>query len=109
MSLLKNLFGASKTKEQIQSIIEGGQYHVIDVRTPAEFSGGAIQASNNIPLNKIKDNLSHIKSLELPIILCCASGIRSGQATTILKKEGIEEAYNGGSWKSVHKLINATD
>lgn len=36
------------------------------------------------------------------IITCCASGMRSGRAATILNKAGLE-AYNGGAWSTVEK------
>jgi len=36
-----------------------------------------------------------------PIVFCCASGMRSGSAASMLKREGIE-AYNGGSWVNLN-------
>jgi len=35
-----------------------------------------------------------------PIVLCCASGGRSGQATIYLKSLGID-CENGGSWMAI--------
>jgi len=35
-----------------------------------------------------------------PVILCCASGIRSANATATLKKAGVD-AINGGGWRSL--------
>jgi rhodanese-related sulfurtransferase len=76
---------------------------IIDVRTPAEFRGGNVKGSINIPLNEIPDKLEEIKKMDAPILLCCASGNRSGQATTFLKRNGIE-CENGGSWLDVEYL-----
>ncbi|MEZ4928626.1 MAG: rhodanese-like domain-containing protein [Chitinophagales bacterium] len=39
-----------------------------------------------------------------PVILCCASGARSGQATSILKSKGID-AVNAGAWQNVANLM----
>ena len=72
---------------------------IIDVRTPQEFFGGNTPGSINIPLNEIRESLDEIKSLQ-PIIFCCASGNRSGQATAYAKSLGIE-CENGGSWIQV--------
>lgn len=73
---------------------------VIDVRTPGEFSSGHLGESINIPLQEIDMRLDEIKAIKTPIILCCASGGRSGQATAYLKNQGID-CKNGGSWHDV--------
>ncbi len=73
---------------------------IIDVRSPEEYKSGHLTNSKNIPLQEIKDHVNEIKSFTQPLILCCASGNRSGQATTFLKSQGIE-CRNGGSWMDV--------
>lgn len=74
---------------------------IVDVRTPSEFSGGNVSGSINIPLQEVQQRLDEIKSLPQPIILCCASGNRSGQATAFLKSVGVD-CENGGSWLDVN-------
>lgn len=74
---------------------------IIDVRTPSEFMGGHVAGSINIPLQEIQQRVEEIKAMHKPIVLCCASGNRSGQATQFLKNQGIE-CENGGSWLSVN-------
>jgi phage shock protein E len=73
---------------------------IIDVRTIEEFDGGHLQDSINIPLHEIPHRISEIKKMEPPLILCCASGNRSGQAALYLKSIGID-CSNGGSWLDV--------
>ena len=74
---------------------------IIDVRTPGEFMGGNVAGSVNIPLNEIPQRLNEIKEMPQPIVLCCASGARSGQATGFLNSNGIK-CENGGSWLEVN-------
>ena len=74
---------------------------IIDVRTPQEFMGGNVVGSINIPLNEITERVDEIKSMTQPIVLCCASGMRSSQATGFLKSHGID-CENGGSWLDVN-------
>lgn len=74
---------------------------IIDVRTPGEFSGGNVGGSLNIPLGEIQQRLEEIKQLKQPIVLCCASGNRSGQAAAFLAGNGVE-CENGGSWMDVN-------
>ncbi|PWT78258.1 MAG: rhodanese-like domain-containing protein [Bacteroidetes bacterium] len=78
---------------------------IIDVRTPGEFMEGYVAGSINIPLDEIRDRVNEIKQMKQPIILCCASGNRSGQATAFLQSAGIE-CQNGGSWLKVYYLMN---
>ena len=74
---------------------------IIDVRTRAEYSGGHVNGSINIPLQEIMNHLDEIKGMEQPIIFCCASGGRSGQATNYFKSIGVN-CENGGSWLDVN-------
>jgi rhodanese-related sulfurtransferase len=86
---------------KIQEIIANNEGTIIDVRTPEEFMGGNVVGSINIPLQLIDKQIDEIKKMAMPIILCCASGGRSGMATQYLTKNGIECA-NGGSWLDVN-------
>lgn len=74
---------------------------IIDVRTPGEFMGGHVSGSINIPLQLIPERVEEIRSMKQPIVLCCASGGRSGQATAFLRGHGIN-CENGGSWMDVN-------
>jgi phage shock protein E len=78
---------------------------IIDVRTPNEYDQGRILQSVNIPVDKIRANFERIKSMNRPVVLCCASGSRSGQACRELKAMGLKEVYNGGSWESVLRAM----
>jgi len=77
---------------------------VIDVRTKAEFSQGCIPGSKNIPLQVISSQITTIKKLNKPIIVCCASGMRSASAASILNSNGIE-TVNGGGWLSLRSKL----
>lgn len=90
--MFKNLF---KKTDYVQLFKDGAV--VIDVRSPKEYAGGAIPGSENIPLGSIPSKTKQIKSLEVPVIVVCASGMRSGTAKAQLKAAGVD-AYNGGPW-----------
>jgi phage shock protein E len=61
----------------IEKIIKDNQGTVVDVRSYAEFIGGHVVGSINIALNEIPEKIEEIKKLQMPLILCCASGNRS--------------------------------
>lgn len=84
----------------VEKLVKTGTATIIDVRTPGEFMGGHVAGSINIPLQEIPDRLDELQKME-NIILCCASGNRSGQAAMYLQQNGIA-CQNGGSWMDVN-------
>ncbi len=100
---IKNLFGLG-TKVNYAQLVKNGAA-IIDVRTKAEFQGGHIKGSLNIPLDTIPNQLSKLDK-EKTIIICCASGMRSAQAKSILKANGYTEVYNGGGWTGLQNKIS---
>jgi phage shock protein E len=101
-------FNLFKTKDNsaMEAVIKNEQTVIIDVRTRGEFMGGHVADSLNIPLDELTENVQKIKKMNKPIVLCCASGNRSGQATRYLKEQGLENVHNGGSWTDVNHLKN---
>ena len=98
MNFLGRLFGADSAAclENIDNAL------IVDVRTPREYAAGHVRDSINIPLDKIGNSVVKLEKAGQPIVLCCASGARSGRATQLLKNRGIE-CCNGGSWLSVNQ------
>jgi rhodanese-related sulfurtransferase len=89
----------------LEKIILERKGTIVDVRTPSEFLGGHVEGSINIPLQDFPRKMNELKSLKQPLILCCASGGRSGQATYLLQKEEIE-CFNAGSWLDVQFYLS---
>ena len=102
LKFLKKIFGKSLTTDFKQLKNDGAV--IVDVRSIAEFKQGHIKGSLNIPVDTLQNNLAGLKS-KRAVITCCASGMRSRMAVTILKKNGIENAYNGGAWTSLQDKI----
>jgi phage shock protein E len=100
---LLNMLGLGNKTESVKEFIDKGAV-IVDVRTSGEFQGGHIKGSKNIPLNTIGNQIESIKKMNKPVIACCASGMRSAQATSILKSNGID-AINGGGWSSLKSKL----
>lgn len=90
----------------IKEIINQESTTIVDVRTPGEFMGGHVANSINIPLDEVPDRIDEFKGLSKPIVVCCLSGGRSGQAEAFLKANGVDEIYNGGGWMQVNGALN---
>jgi phage shock protein E len=91
---------------EIRDIVKNKQGTVVDVRTPAEFMGGHVAGSVNIPLQEISNRIAELEALTKPILLCCASGNRSGQAEYFLRSRGMDDVYNAGSWLDVNFFLS---
>ncbi len=102
INFIKKILGAKSA--DYNTLIENGA-QIIDVRTPAEFSNGNIRNSTNIPLQNLTAEMKKL-DLKKPVITCCASGMRSASAKSILKQNGFD-AYNGGGWISLERKINS--
>ena len=85
----------------LEKIIKEANCTIVDVRSHEEFMGGHVANSINIPLQTIPERIAELKGLNAPLILCCASGNRSGQAQYFLSQQGID-CHNGGSWLNVN-------
>jgi phage shock protein E len=99
-SFLKKLFAGNA--DELRSFLERGAV-VVDVRTPNEFGGGNFKGSKNIPVNLISSRVAEIKKWNKPVIVCCASGMRSGMAKSTLQANGIE-VINAGAWTKLTRL-----
>lgn len=74
----------------------------VDVRSPQEFEQAHAPGTVNIPLQQLGARLAEIPT-SAPVVVCCASGTRSGMARMLLKKNGFDAVYNAGPWT---KLID---
>ena len=103
LNTLKQLFGFGPKTDYTELLSQGAI--IVDVRTKAEFSGGHIKGSTNIPVNALSHNLKKFKNKNTPIITCCASGMRSASAKSFLQSNGYTQVYNGGSWQRLQNKI----
>ena len=91
--------------EDILSLKAAGA-QMIDVRTPAEFARGHVAGSLNIPLDELPARLDEVAAGR-PILVCCASGARSGQAKQFLERAGYPQVYNAGPWTRLNEETQA--
>ena len=103
INILKNLFGLGP-KVNFADLVKQGAI-IVDVRSKGEYTGGHVKGSINISVATLSNNLSKLKDKNQSIITCCASGMRSASAKSILKSNGFTKVYNGGGWSSLQNKI----
>lgn len=95
MSLFSRLFSSPDYSSLIASGVP-----IIDVRTPGEFDTAALPGSINSPLQGLEAASATLDKTQ-PIIVVCASGVRSLVAKKLLQSQGFKTVHNGGSWGSL--------
>lgn len=87
--------GNSLSPGEATLLINREDAHIVDVREVDEFAGGHLPEAKNIPVSKLADRVAELEKFkDKPIILCCASGMRSGKASNELKKQGFNKLYS---------------
>ena len=100
---IKKLFGFTPNANYAQLLKDGAL--IVDVRSKGEYASGHINGSINISVDTLRSNLGKLKDKNRTIITCCASGMRSASAKSILKSNGYTSVYNGGGWSSLKNKI----
>lgn len=65
----------------------------VDVRTPGEFKSNHIRGFKNIPLNLLAGKANELAK-DKEVVVICQSGMRSQQASKMLKKLGFAKITN---------------
>lgn len=87
--------GNSVSPGEATQLINREDAHIVDVREADEFAGGHLPEAINIPAGKLTERLGELEKFKgKPLILCCASGMRSNKACGELKKQGFDKLFN---------------
>lgn len=71
---------------------------VLDVRSKMEFFFGGLQGAQNLPVDQLPEALEARSDVpkDAKILVYCAGGVRSAQATVVLKRAGYTSVVDGG-------------
>ena len=105
INTIKKLLGFGPSVDYPDLVKQGAV--ILDVRRKGEYSGGHIKGSINVSVDALSNNLAKLKDKNKTIITCCASGMRSASAKSILKSKGYTNVYNGGGWSSLKNKIGS--
>jgi len=93
--LLARPSGDSVNPGEATLLINREDAHIVDVREAGEYAGGHLPNARNFPLGKLAEQAGELEKLKgRPLIICCASGMRSNKACGELKKLGFDKLYN---------------
>src|ERR1700683_3908092 len=82
-------------KNEIDKMVKSTSTFVLDVRTPLEFSGGALPRATLIPIDQLDRRLNEMPTdKSTPILVYCAHGRRSLVGCKILSDHGYTSVTN---------------
>ena len=84
--------------EEARQLVADGA-HLVDVRTPPEYARGALPGAVNVPLQNLLVGIQQLEK-DKPIILYCASGLRSQQAAQALSIFGHSSVHDLGGLRN---------
>lgn len=94
--------------------VAAGTAVLVDVREPAEWSGGVVKGALLLPLSDLRGERKHWRpalaaNRDQELICYCRSGARSGLAVRILAAEKLKAANAGGfaAWKQAGQPVTA--
>jgi len=96
------LFGGPRiSAAEADAKLQAGTAVLVDVREPGEWPSGVAKPAALLPLSDLRGPRRQwgaflAQHREKQIILYCASGLRSGSAASLLRKEGFTVANLGG-------------
>ena len=107
MGFLSSLMEMFKAEEiDFKQLINGGA-KVIDVRSPAEYAGGHIEGSVNIPHSAIGAGIGAVApDTDAPVIIYCHSGGRAAFARGVLEKAGYTNVINGRTYGYMSRMLS---
>lgn len=79
----------------IRDALERGAL-LVDVRSPGEFGGGHLEGAVNVPVDQIGAKAASLGGKDRPIVVYCASGMRSARAAGLLRGAGFGEVHDLG-------------
>jgi len=101
--------GGISTAAAVQ-LINRERAQVIDVCEPAEYAAAHVSGAKNVPLSELATAKGLPSNKKLPLVVVCASGVRSAKAVAQLKQAGHENAHSlsGGlkAWREANLPID---
>ncbi|MBI1179294.1 MAG: sulfurtransferase [Alphaproteobacteria bacterium] len=79
---------------QLKALRDAGEPHVLlDVREPRELAVCRIADTLHIPMQQVPQRLAEVPQ-DIPVVVMCHHGSRSGMVTRFLREQGYGKAVN---------------
>lgn len=106
-SLLRGGGARSVSPTEAVQLMNRQKAVVVDVCSADEFAAGHVAQAKHVPLAELEERLPQVvKNKTVPLVLVCASGLRSKRAVATAKKLGYEQTFSMtgglGAWRAAN-------
>ena len=107
LPVLQGAAGAGISPTEAVQLMNRDKAVVVDVCSAQEFASGHVKGAVHVALDELEARLADtVKDKTKPVIMVCASGMRSKRALAVAKKLGYEQVHSlqGGlqAWKEAN-------
>lgn len=92
---LRRALGGKVAPDKARALVKSGA-RLVDVRSPGEHAAGHIEGSINVPVQELASRLGELGDKSKPVVVYCASGMRSASAASLLRRAGFAEVHDLG-------------
>lgn len=85
--------------DELATAMQSGEVRVLDVRDPAEWSGGHLPGTPNVPLGYLEERLAEVPR-DRPLVVHCQGGGRSAIAASLLESHGLDVVNLTGGYRA---------
>lgn len=89
-------FGGKVSSAEARKLVAEGAL-LLDVRTPGEFASGHLDGAVNVPVGELGQRLAQVEPKDRPVVVYCASGMRSASAVGMLRSAGWAKVVDLGA------------
>jgi phage shock protein E len=89
------MFVGKVAPEKAKALVEGGAL-LVDVRSPGEHASFHLPGSINVPVGEVSARLGELGDKQKPVVVYCASGVRSASAVGTLRAAGFTDVHDLG-------------
>ncbi len=82
--------------DEAKRLVKEEGARLVDVRSEAEYGGGHLPGSINLPLQQLDGKASKLGAKDKPVVVYCLSGTRSALARAKLKGLGFTRVFDLG-------------
>jgi phage shock protein E len=93
---LSRAFMGKVAPDKARALVKEGA-RLVDVRSPGEHASGHIKGSLNVPVQELSARIAELGDKAKPVVVYCASGMRSASAAGMLRRAGFKDVHDLGA------------
>lgn len=87
--------GRKVSPNELGLLVNNQNARIIDIRAANKFAAGHITGSQNIPFGELKNRLTELQAIQVPVIIVCDIGMQAGAAVQLINRPNFMRLAGG--------------